>query len=278
MPNEATLRLLRWGFALGGQVAPGPMARLALRFFVRPPRIAAPPRELALSARGTPLVFACGLSATSFGPVDAKPVLLVHGWAGRGLQLGAFVDPLVAQGFRVVALDGPAHGASPGHETNPIHFAEALLEVGSELGPLRAIVAHSFGGAATVLALDRGLAVDRVVLIASPADLVRVLYRFSEEVGLPRRGAEKLLKLIAERLGAPAETASMVNLAPRMKQPLLLVHDPADTEVPFADAQAMARAWPGAELWEARGLGHRRVLRAPESVAKVVGFVRGEAR
>jgi len=28
-------------------------------------------------------------------------VLLAHGWGGRGAQLGAFVDPLVARGFSV---------------------------------------------------------------------------------------------------------------------------------------------------------------------------------
>jgi hypothetical protein len=29
-------------------------------------------------------------------------ILLAHGWSGRGSQLGAFVEPLVEQGFRLV--------------------------------------------------------------------------------------------------------------------------------------------------------------------------------
>jgi pimeloyl-ACP methyl ester carboxylesterase len=268
-----TRRLIRLGFGLGGSLAPGTAARLALKLFTRPPRLDTPARELELAARGTPLRFASGLVATSFGPADAPPVVLMHGWAGRGLQLGALVDPLLAQGYRVVALDGPAHGASPGRETDPLHLALALVEVGEALGPLKAVVAHSVGGAAAVLALQRGLRVERLVLMASPSNLRRVLHHFSQEIGLPPRGEKKLFQLVASRVGAPVEAGNLVALAPSMKAPLLLIHDPEDKEVPFSDAEALAAAWPGAELWVAHGLGHRRVLRAPESMARVVAFL-----
>ncbi len=268
---------MRLVLSLGSRLAPGPTARLALRLFTRPPRLAVPQRERDLQARGTPMTFRSGLVATRFGDANAKPVLLVHGWAGRGLQLGALVDPLVAADYGLVALDGPAHGASPGDETNPIDFARALVEVGAELGRLRAVVAHSFGGAAAVLALHRGLAMDGLVLIAAPGDLVEVLHRFSDEVGLSPRGAARLLQLIAAQLGVEPDAASLVKLAPAMHTPLLVIHDPADPEVSFSDAQKLAAAWPGAKLWEAHGLGHRRVLRAPEAVARVVAFVQGLA-
>ena len=277
MGEEATRQLFKWGFALGGTLAPSATAKVALKLFTRPGRLEAPPREVEQAARGTPLHFHSGLSATSFGPPDGKPVLLLHGWAGRGLQLGSFVDPLVEAGYRVIALDGPAHGASPGNETNPVQFANALLEVGRELGPLAAIVGHSFGGAVSVLAMQRGLRVDKLVMIASPTDLGAVLRRFSEELGLPQRGTQRLLELVAARVGAPPDAGNLVAIAPAMKAPLLVIHDPADAEVPFSDAQKLVAAWPGAKLWEARGLGHRRLLRAPETVSRVVDFVTGSS-
>jgi len=37
---------------------------------------------------------------------------MVHGWNGRGAQLGAFAPELVRVGFRVVTFDTPAHGRS----------------------------------------------------------------------------------------------------------------------------------------------------------------------
>jgi pimeloyl-ACP methyl ester carboxylesterase len=278
MAQDARLQLMKLGFALGGTLAPGLAADLALKLFTRPPRIDAPPRERELAARGEPLLFRSGLSATAFGSETAKPVLLLHGWAGRGLQLGAFVDPLVAAGYRPIALDGPAHGASPGHETNPVHFAEALVEVGVELGPLASVVAHSFGGATAVLAVQRGMRTDGLVMVASPSDLSRVLRRFSHEIGLPPRGQRKLVELVESRVGAPMEAGDLVRLAPSMTVPLLMIHDPEDPEVPFSDAERLVAAWPGAELFVATGMGHYRVLRRPEAVARVVEFVKAVAR
>ena len=55
--------------------------------------------------------------------------------------------------------------------------------------------------------------------------------------------------------------------------PLLLVHDGQDAETGWADSEAIARAWPGARLVTTSGLGHRRILRDPEVVAEVTGFV-----
>ena len=50
-------------------------------------------------------------------------------------------------------------------------------------------------------------------------------------------------------------------------------HDRADREVPFAAGAAIARAWPGAQLVPTEGLGHNRLLYAPEVVAPAVAFL-----
>ncbi|MCH2108975.1 MAG: hypothetical protein MK135_06570 [Polyangiaceae bacterium] len=44
-------------------------------------------------------------------------ILLVHGWGGAGVQMAAFVDPLVERGYSVVVVDLPAHGGSEGRTT-----------------------------------------------------------------------------------------------------------------------------------------------------------------
>ena len=59
---------------------------------------------------------------------DGPAVYLVHGWAGVGGQLAAFVPPLLAGGFRVVTFDAPGHGASAGRRSSIIHFADALRQ------------------------------------------------------------------------------------------------------------------------------------------------------
>src|SRR5688572_16391660 len=49
-------------------------------------------------------------SGASARTEDPPTILLVHGWEGRGAQLAAFIEPLVAKGFRVVTFDAPGHG------------------------------------------------------------------------------------------------------------------------------------------------------------------------
>ena len=130
--------------------------KLTARAFTTPGRHNTPPWEQALAATGRDRMIGA-LHVTEWGPATGEPVVLLHGWEGRGTQMGFFVEPLVQRGLRVIALDGPAHGASPGTEAGPYHFARALCAVQADVGPFRAAVGHSMGGASITLALHDGL-------------------------------------------------------------------------------------------------------------------------
>ncbi len=62
-------------------------------------------------------------------------------------------------------------------------------------------------------------------------------------------------------------------LAPSLHTALLIVHDRSDREVPLADGEELARAWPEAQLIVTEGLGHRRVLSSPDTVEMVADFI-----
>ncbi|MDA2931475.1 alpha/beta fold hydrolase, partial [Acidobacteria bacterium AH-259-O06] len=270
------LKAVRMIFALLGKVVPEFVARLARRRFLTPRRYKYTGRERELLRTGTPLriPFRGGeMKATVWG--QGPTVLLVHGWAGRGAQLGAFVQPLVEKGRRVVAIDGPAHGASPGRRTNLIEFADALIAAERAVGTLHGIVAHSFGGAATAVALDRGLNTKRVVLIASPSSLRKVLSGFAAFLGLPERVVPRLLASIQAEVGVTIDELAIARIAPQLQAEALIFHDSADREVPFEDGVAIAHAWPGARLRAVEGRGHRRILRAEEVVQEAVMFLTG---
>lgn len=55
--------------------------------------------------------------------------------------------------------------------------------------------------------------------------------------------------------------------------PLLLVHDRDDKEVDTPDTEDLAAAWPGSTVVRTTGLGHRRILRDPAVVARVLDFL-----
>src|SRR5262245_3439937 len=110
--EPAVMPLVRVGGRALSALAPSFAARVAERLFLTPPRHRRPAAEIALleQAAARPLVVngrRVEMWKWGRGPV----VLLVHGWSGRGAQLGGFVAPLVARGFSVVTFDATGHGA-----------------------------------------------------------------------------------------------------------------------------------------------------------------------
>ena len=67
-------------------------------------------------------------------------------------------------------FEAPGHGESGRGLSSLPEFARALHAVVNLHGPARAVVAHSFGGAAATLAVQGGLVAERFVLLAPAAD------------------------------------------------------------------------------------------------------------
>jgi pimeloyl-ACP methyl ester carboxylesterase len=265
------LLALRSFFAALSLVSPRAAGRVALRLFCTPRRHHQRGWERQIAAAGRRFRAGPRLAARTFG---AGPlVLLLHGWEGRGLQLGRFVDPLVRAGFRVVAIDLPAHGESAGARTDLIECTEALRKVGRDLGPLAAVVAHSFGGAVTTLALERGLDAGAVVLIASPSSIDDVVRRFGELTGLRGAGMRAFRDAIERQTGVRLADVEIFERVARLRVPALIVHDHDDREVPFHDAERLAARWPNATLLPTKGAGHRRILKDEEVIRRAVQFL-----
>jgi pimeloyl-ACP methyl ester carboxylesterase len=211
-----------------------------------------------------------GLAIWDWG--DGATVLLVHGWSGAAAQMSAFVEPLLGAGCYVAAPDLPAHGASEGRRSNVKEMAEAVLQVGRRVGPVHAVVAHSLGATAAIIALARGLRAERAVLLAPASDLPGYARGFARRLGLSARSADGLLARMDARVSG-LDAYDPVRLAGAQTARLLVLHDPADREVPFAGGRAIAEAWPGGKLEAVPGRGHTRLLRDPDVVRRVVSFV-----
>ncbi|MFT3695067.1 MAG: alpha/beta fold hydrolase [Kofleriaceae bacterium] len=258
-------------------------AALAEKLFVTPRTFARPERERGYLATARPFSVDVSLRSPGkrarvqlsawrwgFGPT----VMLVHGWEGRGTQLGAFVQPLVEAGFSVVTFDAPAHGDSPGQRLYLTDLADTIGDVAAAVGPVHAIIAHSFGCAGVLLSRARA---DRLIFVAPNALVEDAPARFAKFLGLDESERIALEARLVAHTGVPFEMLALDRLVanPDGAAPLLIIHDADDREVPLAQGTRLAAAWPGgARLITTTGLGHRRILREPTVLAAAVAFAR----
>jgi pimeloyl-ACP methyl ester carboxylesterase len=210
-------------------------------------------------------------------------VYLVHGWGGRGSQLAAYVEPLVAAGFRVVMFDAPAHGdseagpAGPGR-THGVEFGRALDAAFARFGPAEAVIAHSLGTVSTYLTLRYGwLSTRRLVLLAPMVSAAPLFDQFQRALGFGSRTRRAFDRLVDEFVGIPVEEFDAVYQAAQVDPvPTLVVHDRGDRQTPYADAVRLVGSLPDARLVTTDGLGHRRILKDAAVVREVLTFLREE--
>jgi pimeloyl-ACP methyl ester carboxylesterase len=272
---------LRFEFLLGGPIAPEAMARRAGELFTRPFRsareraLAAPTlgaAELELNVDGTPI------HAYVWGDPNRQPyVLFAHGWSSYGTRVAPWLKPLQDAGYAVVAFDQAAHGRSGGTHTSLPDFTSHLLAVGHHFGPAAAVIGHSLGGAATALALARGLEAQRAVLIAPAADPLAAVERFSRFVWLAGSVGRRMFAGFEQAMQFDAGELQAHNNAPKIARPALIVHDVEDREVPWSEGERYARFWRDSRLLSTHGLGHNRVADDAGVIAATLRFLRGEA-
>lgn len=270
---DRSLLILRQLFRFAEKLSPELAGRAAERLFFTPGRARAKPdpelfgtaRRLAIEVDGRPV------AAWRWG--HGPTVLLLHGWSGWGGQMAAFVEPLLARGFSVVAIDAPGHGASGRRRSSAPQFAAAVRAVAARTGPLTGLVAHSLGAAGATLALTTGSAVGRLVLLAPAANPPAWIPPFAARLGLSERSIARLRAHSERRIGLSWDDLHVPTLLGRESTPLLVIHDRDDREVPWSDGAAIAAARVDAEFLTTTGLGHVRLLRDSGVVEAVADFL-----
>ena len=196
-------------------------------------------------------------------------VLLVHGWEDDNALWGPLAGALRQMGVAVIAFDLPAHGFSEGAACSPFLAADAVKAVAAQLGPIDAVVTHSFGGPATGIALSRGWEVRRVALIAPPRGRNRRWFKVAEEKGI----SVDVVKRARELYVAQHGPFDFIEVAPSLKTEALILHSADDEQVDWGQGRALADAWPGSEFVLCDGLGHRLIAQDASVIQRIVDFV-----
>lgn len=271
------LRWLRLSLRLQSFISPRWAGWRMYRLWFSSPKHPEPQREQRWreTARFTALPHPHGPIATYQWGTGNKRVLLIHGWSGRGPQLGAFVEPLMAKGYEVVAFDAPGHGRTPGKTSSIFRMTDALLAVVKHYGPMDVVITHSFGAMVLAYAIKHaGFTTNRAVCISSPTTPHFLIDRFCEVMQVGDRVKGPFKNFVQRRFGDDVlEHLSADRNMWGSNIPALIVHDRDDHDVPSSLGQQLADAWPAAEFHLTEGLGHRRILRNRKLVKTVVEFI-----
>ena len=276
MKANFTPQLVKSLFSAGSHIAPYVTANLAFWLFCYPRTAELSKEQSKLVVHGRSKLAEAENFHVSFGQITIQAyhfssknpkgtILLVHGWTSEASHMMALVDPLLKSRYDVVCFDLPAHGKSTGRLTNLVECAKALQAVASLFANIHGIVAHSFGGPVTALALAglpgnwTGFDVDRIALIASPNESAYVTHTFGVALGLSHQAQSNFETTFEHLCDCELRNFTGSKYFLRINRPLLVLHSTDDCEIPYEHGLHY-QDLPQCQFVSLEHLGHRKIL------------------
>jgi len=236
------------------------------------------------------------LSFLDSGAAGNLPIVLLHGLGSCAESWRDQLDDLPSHGFRVIAWDQPGYGLSatlPLASPSPVDYADAVTALVDALDLSRFILLGHSLGALVAGVFAAGPAADRLdkLILASPTagfasaepEVLRakIEQRIEDMMRLgPARLAEQRAKQLLSADASPEAVArvrsalaalrpegyvkavrmlaqgDLMALAPKMRQPTLVISGTADLVRPEASCRRIAAALPNGRYEPLPGLGH----------------------
>lgn len=272
------LKLIRWYFPKLEKIAPNAAANHFMTLFFKPFRYQTPAKEKEaeeLAHKERHQIDQKEIQFFSWGNENAPYVLLVHGWAGRATQFRKFISAFTTAGYRLIGFDGPAHGQSEGSSTTILEFEAVLKFCNQRWGSPQAIIAHSFGGGASLYAISNGLPVKKQINIASPVIADEIIRTYLRALNGSWSTGLLFKEKLKQRYGRTFEEFTSETTGKLLPQDLqvLLVHDEEDSEVEMVHPKHFVQIVPRTKTYFTKGLGHNRILKDEAVIQKCLEFI-----
>ncbi|RUR34847.1 alpha/beta fold hydrolase [Vreelandella andesensis] len=181
--------------------------------------------------------------------------VLTHGWGSNRTALLPLVPILLAAGWNVLVFDVRNHGNSDEDTFSSMpRFAEDIDAALTWLHSTNnrcatALIGHSVGAAATLLAASRRRDITAVVSISSFAHPADMMKRWLAEKGMPFFPLGwYVLRYVERVIGYRFDSIAPLHTLARITCPVLLVHGDSDCVIPPTDADRLANQTDNAML------------------------------
>ncbi len=215
------------------------------------------------------------LAVYQWGEPGCPVVGIVHGWEFQAGRMGRFVQPLVNAGYRVVALDLPAHGASGGQLLNIGDGALALAAACAGAGEVVSVIGHSFGGLVALwfAAQHPPASLTSVVTLASGTGAEYMTASLARAENWDAAHERAYRDAFAARFGNPPAFFSVERFGRHVRVPALVIQDQRDAFFPFEVSDRILSSLPAARRLATRGLGHVAITRDAEVIAATIRHI-----
>ncbi len=209
--------------------------------------------------------------------IAKKQLLILHGFESRAYKFDMYIGPMLAAGWGVVIMDAKAHGKSEGDSIIIPDYVSMIQHLEIDFGKFSAYLAHSFGGIAVSLHLEKAKnTAARLVLIAPATETDTAINLFSKIVDLKKEVRIAINDLILEKSGNQTSFYSVKRIVPKLENKILWVHDKNDKITPLSDMEpVMKEHLSHVEFIITEGFGHSRIYKEKEVIGSVIAFITG---
>jgi pimeloyl-ACP methyl ester carboxylesterase len=279
LAQKLGLAYYRANLQLLSLVSPKKAARKAFKLFSTP-FIRAKDKPDPIFAEGELLSFRLDdnlITGHRWNHPAKKKVMIVHGFESSSVKFHQHINALIKADLEVLAFDAPAHGFSGGKRILLPDYIKAIEAVIERFGPVDCYIAHSFGGLALMMTLERvpHKETDKIVLIAPATETTTAVDRFFRIFGLSDTVRAHFEELVLKKGGAPSTHFSIRRAMKNTNASVLWIHDDTDKVTPLSDAlQVKEDLHTHVKFITTTGLGHRRIYKDEKVIQTVVDFLK----
>lgn len=201
-------------------------------------------------------------------------VLLVHGWESNASRWEQILNYLKKHDSKVLALDAPNHGLTPGI-FNVLEYAKAVDKVVQEFKP-KYIIGHSLGGMTLTYYLHQyqPKSVSKVVLLGAPSDFEVITNNYVRLLSLNNRSKSLFESYFTQILNVNPKEFTARLFGKSIQLPALIAHDEQDEVVKFEESDKIISNWKEAQKHSTTKLGHS--MHDDALYLKITEFLFGE--
>lgn len=204
-----------------------------------------------------------------------KRVLILHGFESSVINFDRYVKPLIRKGYCVLAFDAPAHGRSSGKEINVLIYKDFIDHINHRYGPVKNFIAHSFGGLALSLAIEKWDHDEsfKIVYIAPAVETQTAISNFFNFLNMGQGVRKEFEQIIEERGSYQPGWYSIARAANHIKAKVLFFQDKDDDMTPLSDVEPIIKAnHSNFKFILTEGLGHRRIYKDNKVSKAIIDF------